>query len=81
MVQYTRETLYEEAWNEPVSTVAKKYGVSDVAIHKITQKNTLNEHVFTRTYSSIISCSIPCSTSGTGGFTHRTSARPNNMLL
>ena len=35
MVQYTRETLYEEVWNEPVSTVAKKYGVSDVAIHKI----------------------------------------------
>ena len=28
MVQYTRETLYEEVWNEPVSTVAKKYGVS-----------------------------------------------------
>ena len=35
MVQYTRETLYEEVWNEPVSTVAKKYGVSDVAIRKI----------------------------------------------
>jgi hypothetical protein len=35
MVQYSRETLYEEVWNEPVSTVAKKYGVSDVAIHKI----------------------------------------------
>ena len=35
MVQYTRETLYEEVWKEPVSTVAKKYGVSDVAIHKI----------------------------------------------
>lgn len=35
MVQYTRETLYEEVWKEPVSTVAKKYGVSDVAIQKI----------------------------------------------
>ena len=35
MVKYTRETLYEEVWNEPVSTVAKKYGVSDVAIHKL----------------------------------------------
>lgn len=35
MVEYERETLYKEVWNEPVSTVAKRYGVSDVAIHKI----------------------------------------------
>ena len=32
---YNRETLYHEVWDEPVSTVAKRYKVSDVAIHKV----------------------------------------------
>lgn len=32
---YDREILYYEVWNEPVTTVAKRYGVSDVAIHKV----------------------------------------------
>jgi len=32
---YDRDILYNEVWNEPVTTVAKRYGVSDVAIHKI----------------------------------------------
>jgi hypothetical protein len=32
---YNRETLYKEVWERPVTEVAKKYGVSDVAIHKI----------------------------------------------
>lgn len=32
---YDRNTLYEEIWNEPITKVAKKYGVSDVMIHKI----------------------------------------------
>lgn len=32
---YNRETLYREVWEEPVSTVAKRYKVSDVAIHKV----------------------------------------------
>lgn len=31
---YEREKLYEEVWAEPVSVVARRYGVSDVAIHK-----------------------------------------------
>lgn len=31
---YERDKLYEEVWLEPVTTVAKRYGVSDVAIHK-----------------------------------------------
>lgn len=35
---YKREQLYEEIWTMPVSKVALKYGVSDVAIHKICQK-------------------------------------------
>lgn len=32
---YDRETLYREVWAEAVTTVAKRYGVSDVAIRKI----------------------------------------------
>lgn len=32
---YRRETLYKEVWQFPVTEVAKKYAVSDVAIHKI----------------------------------------------
>lgn len=32
---YDRETLYKEVWAEAVTTVAKRYGVSDVAIRKI----------------------------------------------
>lgn len=31
---YDRDKLYEEVWSEPVTAVAKRYGVSDVAIHK-----------------------------------------------
>jgi len=31
---YDRETLYQEVWAAPVTEVAKKYKVSDVAIHK-----------------------------------------------
>ncbi len=32
---YDRDALYNEVWEEPVIKVAKKYGVSDVAIHKV----------------------------------------------
>lgn len=32
---YDRETLYKEIWSEPIIKVAQRYGVSDVAIHKI----------------------------------------------
>lgn len=32
---YDRETLYNEVWEAPVTEVAKKYKVSDVAIHKV----------------------------------------------
>ena len=32
---YNRETLYKEVWEAPVTEVAKKYKVSDVAIHKV----------------------------------------------
>lgn len=32
---YDRRTLYNEVWSAPVTRVAQKYNVSDVAIHKI----------------------------------------------
>lgn len=32
---YDRETLYKEVWETPVTEVAKRYKVSDVAIHKV----------------------------------------------
>ncbi len=32
---YDRETLYKEVWAAPVTEVAKRYKVSDVAIHKV----------------------------------------------
>jgi len=34
---YDRETLYKEVWLAPVTEVAKKYSVSDVAIRKVCQ--------------------------------------------
>ncbi|WP_018753403.1 hypothetical protein [Paenibacillus sanguinis] len=34
---YDRETLYKEVWMVPVTEVAKRYGVSDVAIRKVCQ--------------------------------------------
>lgn len=32
---YEREVLYKEVWEQPVTKVAEKYGVSDVMIHKV----------------------------------------------
>lgn len=32
---YEREVLYKEVWEQPVTKVAQKYGVSDVMIHKV----------------------------------------------
>lgn len=37
-VVYSRQRLYEEIWKEPVHEVAKKYGISDVALAKICNK-------------------------------------------
>lgn len=34
-LRYERAKLYEEVWTEAVATVAKRYGVSDVALRKI----------------------------------------------
>lgn len=32
---YDREKLYQEVWEKPITEVAKRYKVSDVAIHKV----------------------------------------------
>src|SRR5262245_3540916 len=37
-IVYRRAELYDQAWAEPVRTVAKRYGVSDVALAKICKK-------------------------------------------
>jgi hypothetical protein len=38
MALYDREKLYEEAWSLPVQKVAKRYGISGVALAKICRK-------------------------------------------
>ncbi|MCC6207515.1 MAG: hypothetical protein IT488_05125 [Gammaproteobacteria bacterium] len=34
-IQISRQELYEEIWSEPVATVAKRYGISDVGLAKL----------------------------------------------
>ena len=36
--KFERETVYAEVWAEPVTTVAKRYGISDVGLRKICAK-------------------------------------------
>ena len=38
MNDYSRETLYKQVWEKPVSSVAKEYGVSDTAIAKVCRR-------------------------------------------
>ena len=38
VVELEREALYREVWVEPVITVAKRYGLSDVGLRKICKK-------------------------------------------
>jgi len=35
---YEREKLYKEVWEEPITSLAKRYGVSDVALRKQRKK-------------------------------------------
>ena len=35
LAQYDRERLYEEVWSEPTQKVARRYGISDVALSKV----------------------------------------------
>jgi hypothetical protein len=37
-VRLTREELYEQVWSEPMSTLAPKYGISDVGLAKICRR-------------------------------------------
>ena len=37
-IRYERAQLYDEVWAEPVRTVAKRYGISDVALAKICRR-------------------------------------------
>ena len=37
-ITYRRSELYAEVWKEPVRTVARRYGVSDVALRKVCLK-------------------------------------------
>jgi hypothetical protein len=37
-VKISRETLYGEVWNEPMTSLAIKYGLSDVGLRKICKK-------------------------------------------
>lgn len=37
-IRYERAKLYEEVWAEAVTKVAKRYGISDVALRKICKK-------------------------------------------
>ncbi|TCG04622.1 hypothetical protein BZM27_39685 [Paraburkholderia steynii] len=37
-IQFERASLYEEVWSSPVSTVSKRYGLSDTGLRKICRK-------------------------------------------
>ena len=38
---FTREDLYELVWSKPITHVAKQFGLSDVAVHKICRKHSI----------------------------------------
>ncbi len=38
MSRYNRKDLYEKVWSDPMRTVAKEFGVSDVALGKTCRK-------------------------------------------
>lgn len=54
---YERHKLYEEVWAEPVSVVAKRYGISDVALRKHCKK--LNVPLPPKGYWSQIRAGLP----------------------
>lgn len=41
MIKTTRDKLHEEVWNEPMTKVAERYGISDVGIKKICIKHRI----------------------------------------
>lgn len=40
-IYLTREELYEAIWSTPASLLAKKYGISDVALGKICKRHQI----------------------------------------
>ena len=39
--QYSRKEFYDLVWSKPTTHVAKDFGLSDVAIHKICKKHNI----------------------------------------
>ncbi len=37
--RFTRQEFYDLVWSKPITHIAKDFGLSDVAIHKICKKN------------------------------------------
>jgi hypothetical protein len=41
MRAFTREEFYELVWSKPMTTLAKEFGLSDVALHKVCRKHEI----------------------------------------
>ena len=41
MRTFTREEFYELVWSKPMTTLAKEFGLSDVALHKVCRKHEI----------------------------------------
>lgn len=41
MVKLTRKQLYALVWDRPMRTLAREFGLSDVALHKICRKHSI----------------------------------------
>ena len=42
MATLTRKELYDRVWTNPMTKLAKQFGLSDVALHKICRKHHLD---------------------------------------
>ena len=58
-VQLTRQELYEPFWTEPSSKLAKRYGVSDVALGKTYKRLTPSRSVSESPAGAPVSLSRP----------------------
>ena len=83
---YDRETLYREVWEQPVSKVALKYGVSDVMIHKACK--TLNVPVPPRGYwakiqagQTVAKVPLPEASGKTALVGRKPESRPSEMRI
>jgi len=39
--QISRKELYQEVWSTPMTKLAKKYGISDVGLAKVCNRNNI----------------------------------------